>query len=257
MCRHLHYVEPFAGGLSVLLARDPDDPNLWLSSDSAQRGVSELVSDIDGPLMNFWAVLRDPALFEKFIRIVQAIPLARCEWEKAHTHRYGEDQVTDAVNFFVDARQSLAGRRTCFTAITRNRTRRGINGTASEWVSAVDGLPAVHARLRPVIVDKKPALDIIRREDTPGTLYYLDPPYVSLTRASPTAYGEFEMTDHDHREFLEAIRHIKGRAMVSGYRCGLYDDALRDWNRHEFELPNNAAGGSTKRRMVETLWCNF
>jgi hypothetical protein len=33
MPRHLHYVEPFAGGLAMLLARDPDDrgsiPKKW------------------------------------------------------------------------------------------------------------------------------------------------------------------------------------------------------------------------------------
>jgi len=28
---HLHYVEPFLGGGAVLLARDPEDPALWLS----------------------------------------------------------------------------------------------------------------------------------------------------------------------------------------------------------------------------------
>lgn len=42
---HLHYVEPFAGGLAVLLAKDPE-------------GVSEVINDLDGDLMNFWRVLQ-------------------------------------------------------------------------------------------------------------------------------------------------------------------------------------------------------
>src|SRR5690349_12264878 len=97
MPRHLHYVEPFAGGLAVLLARDPDNRNLWLGSDSSQYGVSELVNDINGRLMNFWRVIQDEATFEKFRRIVEAIPLARSEWQKAHVHEYNADPVTDAV----------------------------------------------------------------------------------------------------------------------------------------------------------------
>jgi hypothetical protein len=45
--------------------------------------------------------------------------------------------------------------------------------------------------------------------------------------------------------------------MVSGYRSDLYDRRLSDWTRHEFDLPNQAAGGPEKRRMTEVVWCNF
>ena len=45
--------------------------------------------------------------------------------------------------------------------------------------------------------------------------------------------------------------------MLSGYPSSLYESTLGNWSRHTFELPNNAAGGETKRRMTEVLWCNF
>jgi DNA adenine methylase len=256
MPRHLHYVEPFAGGLAVLLARDPDDRRLWMGSDSSHSGVSELVSDINSPLMNFWRVLQDETTFARFQRIVEAIPLARSEWEKAHVHQYGNDPVADAVAFFVDCRQSLAGRQRCFTAITRNRTRRRMNGNASEWISAVDGLPDVHARLRRVAMENKLALVIIAREDGPGTLFYLDPPYLHQTRTARAVY-DFEMTEAEHRELLDVLRQCKGKVMLSGYPSELYDQALADWNRHTFDLPNNAAGGKAKGRETEVVWCNF
>jgi DNA adenine methylase len=67
MPRHLHYVEPFAGGLAVLLARDPADPRLWSSETSGTRGVSEVVNDLDDRLVNFWRVLADPATFARFV----------------------------------------------------------------------------------------------------------------------------------------------------------------------------------------------
>jgi DNA adenine methylase len=41
---HLHYCEPFFGGGAVLMAKDP-------------KGVSEVVNDIYGELINFWRVL--------------------------------------------------------------------------------------------------------------------------------------------------------------------------------------------------------
>src|SRR6516165_8580433 len=73
---HKHYAEPFAGGLSVLLAKDPE-------------GVSEVVNDIDGRLTNFWRVLQGEETFARFRRQVEAIPLSRPEWDDAHAYVYG------------------------------------------------------------------------------------------------------------------------------------------------------------------------
>jgi DNA adenine methylase len=258
---HLHYCEPFCGGCAVLLARDPADERLWwpgTDSDGRQsRGVSELVNDRDGRLMTFWKVLQGEETFARFRRQVEAIPPSRPHWDEAHDHVYGADPVADAVAFYVDCRQSLAGRQASFTAITRNRTRRGMNGNASEWLSAVEGLPAVHARLRRVVVENQDALELIPREDTPATLFYLDPPYPHATRTAKKVYGDHEMTDDDHRRLLDLVRTVQGKVMLSTYPSQLYDDALAKWTRHTFDLPNNAAGGKTKGRETEVLWCNF
>jgi DNA adenine methylase len=250
---HLHYVEPYFGGGAVLLARDPEDPSLWLAP---HLGVSEVVNDINRRLINFWRVLRDAAHFERFRRAVEAIPLARTEWEAAHTHAHdGKDPVADAVAFFVDCRQSRSGLMKGFTPMTRNRTRRGMNGNVSEWLSAVEGLPAVHKRLMRVFIENIPALELIRREDAPGTLFYCDPPYLHETRSATDAYAH-EMTEKDHQELLDVLRQCKGKVVLSGYPSNLYDRALVHWNRHTFDLPNNAAAGKQKDRETEVLWCN-
>jgi DNA adenine methylase len=131
-----------------------------------------------------------------------------------------------------------------------------MNEQASAWWRAVDGLSAVHDRIRRVAILNEPALKVLRHYDGPDALFYLDPPYSHDTRASTKVY-EYEMTEKDHRELLDILRTMKGKAMLSGYPSALYDQALADWNRHTFNLPNNAAGGAVKRRMVETLWCNF
>jgi DNA adenine methylase len=131
-----------------------------------------------------------------------------------------------------------------------------MNEQASAWLTAVEGLPSVHARLRRVAVLHRPAVEVIRQQDGPATLFYCDPPYLHHTRTSRDAY-EYEMSAVDHRQLLELLRSVRGKVMLSGYPSTLYDRTLAGWTRHAFELPNNAAGGATKARETEVIWCNF
>jgi DNA adenine methylase len=239
---HIHYVEPYAGGLSVLLAKNPE-------------GISEVVNDIDGRLTNFWRVLQGEATFERFRRTLEAVPFSESEWLQA-CECTETDPIERAVNFFICCRQSLAGRMDCFAPLSRNRTRRGMNEQASAWLNAVDGLPAVHARLKRVAILNRNALDVIRQQDGKGTLFYLDSPYLGETRTVDSVYAH-EMTANDHADLLATVRRCQGRVMLSGYRSEMYDRELSDWQRHEFVLPNQAAGGKSKRRMTEVVWCNF
>lgn len=243
---HLHYVEPYGGGLAVLLAKDP-------------QGVSEVANDTHGALSNFWTVLQG-RWFEDFLRIVQAIPFSEEEFQDAgHPdafYGHAEAGVNQAVAFFVRCRQSLAGRMQDFATVSRNRVRRRMNEQVSAWLTAVEGLPMVHARLKRVLILKQPALKVIRKQDGKKTLFYLDPPYLHETRSTTTEYGDHEMGEADHAALLAAVSACRGRVLLSGYRSKLYDAALVGWERHDFEVPNNAAGGKKKRRMVESLWLN-
>jgi DNA adenine methylase len=166
--------------------------------------------------------------------------------------------VQKAWAFFVQCRQSLAGRMKSFTGITKTRTRRGMNVEVSAWLTAVEGLPAVHERLKRVLILNRPALDVIRGQDGAETLFYCDPPYLHETRATTADY-QHEMTWAEHVELLRVLAKLKGRFLLSGYRSDLYNShaSLNGWNRHDFELPNQAASGKTKRRMTECVWANF
>jgi DNA adenine methylase len=143
-----------------------------------------------------------------------------------------------------------------FAPTVRNRLRGGRNDGVNGWWSAVGGLEAVHRRLRDVKVLCRPALEVIGSEDTPATLFYLDPPYLHQTRAAIGTYAH-EMTEADHRELLDALRSVRGKVILSGYPSALYDAALAGWDREAIDVANHAAGGDAKRRMTEVLWANF
>jgi len=126
----------------------------------------------------------------------------------------------------------------------------------SAWLSAIDGLPAVHARLRRVAIENRDAIELIATVDRPGTLFYLDPPYLHETRSATEVYAH-EMTPSDHERLLTALLSCQGKVMLSGYPSPLYDNILRGWTRHTKDVANHSAGGKSKDRKTECLWCNF
>ena len=241
MPKHVHYVEPFFGGGSVLLNKSPE-------------GVSEVVNDLHRELTTFWRVLQDGRKFAKFSRIIEAMPFSQVEWNDAHAEVV--DPVRQAVNFFVRCRQSRAGKCDCFATLSRNRTRRQMNEQASSWMSAIEGLSDVAARLKQVVILDDDAVKVIRSQDSTNTLFYLDPPYVHETRVTTKDY-EHEMSIDQHIELLEAINTCCGKVLLSGYPSKLYQSRLKNWNYFDIEIDNKASSAKQKPKMIERIWMNY
>lgn len=250
---HRTYCEPYFGGGSVLLHKDPVN-------------TSEVINDIDGLLMMFWHVLQKPDLFERLHRRLALTPFSEAEFDLACGillsqrvgAELGETPTDIAWAFFVVARQSMSGREKSFAPITTGRLRRGMNEQVSAWLSAVEGLPLVHERMMRVLVKDGEALDLIDEVDSPETLFYLDPPYLDETRTATEVY-RYEVTREHHEMLLAKLAHIKGKFILSGYRSTLYDNhaSFRKWNRHEYSIVNNASKADKKATMIECCWTNY
>ena len=102
MPRHLHYVEPYAGGLALLLEKDPFDRSKYWGKKGYEQGISEVVNDIHRELTNFWRVLQREDTFAAFQRRVEATPFSQVEWEEAEArqHPAGDWDVEAAAAFF-------------------------------------------------------------------------------------------------------------------------------------------------------------
>lgn len=241
-----HYVEPYFGGGAVLL-RQPE-------------GRSEVVNDINHNLMTFWAVLRSPGMFRELRTLLENTPLSEGIFNHAKTasHDPTDDFVAQAWRFFVTARQSRQGLCKDFATLSRNRTRRGINEQASQWLRAIEGLEDVHRRLRGVVILNRPALEVIQQQDGENTLFMLDPPYLAETRTVRDAYA-YEMSTADHIELLELLADIEGRFVLCGYPSDLYAEYADacNWRQVTKQIDNKAASGPQKRVMTECLWMNY
>lgn len=225
------------------------------------EGVSEVVNDIYGDLVNFWRHLACVNSFAMFQRRLFNTPFAFDEFNKAFAERNHPERWTPlerAVQLFVRYRQSRQGLGDCFATLSRNRTRRGMNEQVSSWLSAIEGLPEAHERLKRVVILNHEAMEVIRQQDGPKTLFYLDPPYVHATRKTKDAYAH-EMGDEQHKALLRQLAFLQGRFVLSGYRNAIYDDfaTAYGWRRVDVAIDNKSSSAKVKEIKTESLWFNY
>lgn len=246
---HEHYFEGFFGGGAVLLRKNPDN-------------VNEVVCDRNGDLTNFWRVLREPDLFYQLRLSLEFTPFSELEWQAANrilATKNLDARVRRAWAFFVRARQSMSGRQDSFAPVSVKRLRRRMNEQVSAWLTAIEGLPAVHARLMRVFIhDPSKAQRLILKYDQPGWVQYLDPPYHPETREKNSkAVYEFEMTAEEHEDLLKILQDVRhAQVLLSGYRHPLYDDMLlpKGWKRHEMAIDNKSSKKKEKETKIECVW---
>jgi DNA adenine methylase len=234
------------------------------------QGVSEVVNDLDLRLTNLWHCLKVRSLFEELRRELELTPFGRPFWDGASQHmRLWDKHEVEwaekldkqpspfwAAMFYVLVRQSRGGDQSAFAPLSSKRTRRGMNEQASAWWNAIAELPAVHARLARVVVERMDALAFMRKYDGPDTFYYADPPYLPDAKATKQGY-RYEMTVEQHEAMLTQMTRLKARVLVSGYASDLYDTVLDGWERLEYEVTDNASQSKAKKRKVEVMWRNY
>lgn len=233
---HRIYVEPFGGAGSVLL-RKP-------------RAYAEVYNDLDGEVVNLFRVLRDPDQAQTLRRLLYLTPFAREEFVLSYTPT--DDPIEHSRRTVARAFMGFGSSAHNASKATGFRANSNRSGTtpAHDWANWPDVIPALVERLHGVVIENRPALEVIRQHDGPETLYYVDPPYVHGTRKPRQAKNyRHEMTDTDHRELAAALHACRGMVVISGYRCPLYDELYAGWAR--IDRSTYADGGSPR---TETLW---
>lgn len=228
--KHRHYVEPFGGGASVLLVKEPSP--------------LETYNDLDHGLVTFFRVLRDRP--HELVAKLRTSPWSRSEFA---VHCCGKDPGNDlerARRLYLRLWMSIEGGLAKGSFRRHNRGRRSV----TRDISRLGSLYRIARRLRSVVIEERDANQLIRDMDSPDTLFYLDPPYLASTRTATKIYSH-ELSDDGHREFIDLIRSLNGQVVLSGYPSALYANLLesKGWRRVDKRaIVNN--GGSR----IESLW---
>ncbi|MGX5913911.1 DNA adenine methylase [Aliidiomarina sp. Khilg15.8] len=239
--RHDYYIEPFGGAAGVLLQKP--------------RCHGEVYNDLDGDIVNFFEVVRDPVLGPKLERACRLTPFSRAEFNLAYLAT--DDPLERARRLIVRATMGFgSGGATLGHTGFRNDVRRLRSNSVDVWLKYPDTLAAVGSRFTGVLIENKPAVEVIQKQDHPDALIYVDPPYMHDTRVMggrARAY-KHELTDSDHNELLSTLRDCKGMVIVSGYPSSFYDEGLKGWK--QVSTKSRISAGRVTSTRTEVLWIN-
>jgi DNA adenine methylase len=205
-----------------------------------QPSFAEVINDVNDDIVNLFRVLRDPRKARRLAEQLENTPWARTEFWASY-------EPTDSRCTIERARKMIVRAYMAFGTTGQRKNRSGFRGKGerknrtgiNDWVNYPASIAAVTNRLRGVLVENRPALEIIRQQDDEQTLFYCDPPYVHSTRTTirwpsdnDKCYAH-ELKDADHEELAEVLNGVKGMVVLSAYHSELYDKLFKGWTVFE------------------------
>jgi len=231
---HRCYVEPYGGSAGMLLQKP--------------RSAMEVYNDLDDEIVNFFRVLRERNSAKQLIEQLNLTPYARAEFQSAYLPT--EDPVERARRTAIRAMMGFGS-----AGATKGTTGMSIHpNRPNGWRNYPHKLHGVIERLQGVLIENRPALDIIRHYDSLDTLHFVDPPYLSSTRNVSGACYRHEMMDDEHVELLRCLCQVTGMVMLCTYSNALYDQHLPGWISKTYSV--NIAGQRGSSQRVEQIWFN-
>lgn len=241
------YVEPFAGALNVLLARQV-------------HKSMEVVNDLDHRIVNFYRVLQSQETRNALLQKLKYTPYAREEFALALEilRDPNTDPVDRAWAFFVAQNQGISGNG-CNASNANNWGMSKDRNGARFFRGHVEELDKLADRLSQVIIENRDALKVIETWDAPHAVFYCDPPYVPDTRKMDhrSRYQE-EMRLEDHYTLTKTLLNLKGQGILSGYRHEDVHKPLEDAGWLRLDMKTSLYAGIKSHQKLqdrtECLW---
>ncbi len=239
---HKIYTETFGGAAGVLMQKE--------------RAYAEVYNDIDGDIVNLFRVLQGQLTRSTLIEQLTLTPYAREEFEQAWEDK--TDPVERARCTIIRAMMGFGSAgATKGTTGFRIDTKRQYGTAQHIWARYPDQIAALGERLAGVLIENRPAIDVIHAHDSQETLHYVDPPYLHETRVKGAASGRYyrhELDDTQHQELLDNLKCVEGFVVLSGYDNEMYNDVLTGWHTNSTTARISAGRGGAIRK--ECIWIN-
>ncbi|MFZ5559392.1 MAG: DNA adenine methylase, partial [Patescibacteria group bacterium] len=184
----------------------------------------EVLNDINENIYTFFKVLRNQN--EEFKAYIENIPYSH-QIHKEYLGKYRKNnyqsQIEQAAVFWYLANVGFGG--TIHGGFGRRRNSTSHPATIK---NRVNNILSFRDRLRDVYLENCDFQKVIKRYDSKDTLFYVDPPYVSMEH-----YYKINFGIEDHERLSQILNAVLGKVVLSYYPHELLDKLYVDWHRTE------------------------
>lgn len=232
---HNVYVEPFFGGGAVFWGKE--------------QSKVEIINDYNGMVVNFYQQLKTN--FDELKLMIDQTPYSREVYKQAmvvYNHPYIFSPVHKAWAFWVGTVQGFSNKIGSWRSSTQRSKESLLNYNKK---SAFER--CLSERLELVQIEHKDAVELIKKQDSVDTFFYVDPPYVDANQGH---YGGY--TQEHFNELLKVLSEIKGKFLLSSYpnkELEIYREKF-SWSSSDKDMVLSASRNSNKRK-TEALTANY
>ncbi|PIF33000.1 DNA adenine methylase [Flavobacterium sp. 9] len=233
--KHRIYVEPFFGGGAVFWAKEQSEV--------------EIINDLNGNVVNFYQELKTN--FIELKDLILSTPYSREVYKNAmviYEIPYIFKPVHRAWAFWVGTIQGFSNKIGSWRSATTRSKESTLNYNKKEGFNV-----ELSKRLELTQIECKDAIELILKQDSEETFFYIDPPYVGANQGH---YGGY--TQEHFASLLSVLSSIKGKFLLSSYPNSLLDEyRLRfNWFNNDKNMVLSASRDSNKRK-TEALTSNY
>ena len=221
---HRTYVEAFVGMGGIFFRR-------------ASRPAAEVINDLSGDVANLFRILQRH--YPQFMDVLRWQVTSRAEFLRLA--KQDASTLTDLER----AARFLYLQRLAFGGKVRGQNFGVSRSTPARFdLTKLEPLLAdVHERLASVTIEQLPYQDVIRRYDSPETLFYLDPPYAGCE----SDYGD-DFEPADFVRLAAQLGEIEGRFILSINDTRSIRDTFAGFKIDEVVLNYRISGKATPAR---------
>lgn len=214
---HKTYVEAFAGGLALLLAKEPSK--------------AEIINDLNEELVNLYRYAQHH--LDALVSEIQFYINSR-QLLKDYVDQPGITGLQRAARYLIRNRISFGGAGGSFAVTTQAQPSRE---------KVIEALKKLSERLDKVTVENLSYERLLKTYDRPETLWFLDPPY------SVGKVKNYELwSDEEMMIFASHVSQLQGDWIVTINDCPLNRELFRD---HEIQAVLTRSQSSNQRQQAD------
>lgn len=222
---HTTYVEPFGGGMAVLIAKP--------------RSEVEIVNDINKDLVTFYRCARfhlEPLLDE-----LDLVLNSRQEFED-YCQQPGLTELQRAARWFVKNKLSFGGKGHHFGTSKKR-------GMASR-TNRIMAIRSLNRRLDKTTIENRPWDKLLELYDHEDAFHFMDPPYLD---SGGSAYDGW--SEHELNRFALHVQELEGKWMVTFQDCEQIRNAFTGYTIHGITRANGIGNttGEKNRTYAEVI----